>query len=340
MEFKYYPRQAVWEMTLKCNMNCMHCGSKAGKQREKELNLDECIDVAQQLIDMGLEFITLIGGEIFFKKNWDKIARKFVDNGVYTNIITNGYNIREKQFEQIKNSGIEQVGISLDGMEKVHNNIRGRENAFNEAMNVFNRLINEGYHTAAITTISNLNIGDLDDMYKLLVDIGVEIWQMQLCAPMGNASGKVNFLIDPGKLPYITEFIRRKNEEGKILIVAGDNVGYFDENERYIRGHNKNGFTGCLAGMYVVGIDSVGNVKGCESLCDDKFIEGNLRKESFKDIWTKKGAFSYNRNFKRNDLGGKCIDCDRAEICRGGCKQLSYFTTGNECESIYCLYKG
>lgn len=63
---KYYPRQAVWEMTLKCNMNCRHCGSRAGKQRENELTLDECLDIAQQLIDMGLEYITLIGGEIFF----------------------------------------------------------------------------------------------------------------------------------------------------------------------------------------------------------------------------------------------------------------------------------
>ena len=32
----YYPRQAVWEMTLRCNMNCMHCGSRAGKARQDE----------------------------------------------------------------------------------------------------------------------------------------------------------------------------------------------------------------------------------------------------------------------------------------------------------------
>lgn len=336
---KYYPRHAVWEMTLKCNMNCMHCGSKAGKQREKELDLDECMDIALQLIDMGLKYITLIGGEIFFKEDWDKVARKFIDNGVYTNIITNGYKVREKQYEQIRNSGIKQIGISLDGMEKTHNTIRRRDDAFSEAMGVFNRLIKDGYYTEAITTISDLNIGDLEDMYKLLIDTGVRIWQLQLCSPMGNAAGKVDFLIDPLKVPYITDFIRRKNEEGKILLVAGDNIGYYDENEKYIRGYSQNGFMGCMAGLYAVGIDSVGNVKGCESLYDDKFIEGNLRWESLKDIWTKEGAFSYNRNFKKEDLGGKCIDCDKAYICRGGCTQLSYFTTGNGCESVYCVYK-
>lgn len=37
---EYYPRQAVWEMTLKCNMNCMHCGSKAGTKQRQELSFD------------------------------------------------------------------------------------------------------------------------------------------------------------------------------------------------------------------------------------------------------------------------------------------------------------
>ena len=87
---KYYPRQAVWETTLKCNMNCMHCGSRAGKARENELTIEECLNIAQQLIDMGLEQITLIGGEIFLKEDWDKISRKFVDNGVKVNILQTG----------------------------------------------------------------------------------------------------------------------------------------------------------------------------------------------------------------------------------------------------------
>ena len=46
---------------------------------------------------------------------------------------------------------------------------------------------------------------------------------------------------------------------------------------------------GCQAGLKVVGIDRVGNVKGCESQYSDTFIEGNLRKELLEDIWNKEG---------------------------------------------------
>jgi len=90
----------------------------------------------------------------------------------------------------------------------------------------------------------------------------------------------------------------------------------------------------------VVGIDSVGNVKGCESIYSDKFIEGNLRKESLQQIWTKEGNFSYNRNFDVNMLTGACASCDKGSVCRGGCRGSSYFSTGSLFESCYCNYPG
>lgn len=338
----YYPRQAVWEMTLKCNMNCMHCGSRAGKQRENELTLAECLDVAQQLIHMGLEYITLIGGEIFFKKDWEKVSRKFIDSGVYVNIITNAYNLGNEQFRQLKDSGIKQVAISVDGMENTHNTIRRNSHSFEHILKAMKRLRDEGYYVSVITTLTDLNFNDLEKMYQLFLDNKIEIWQLQLASPMGNASDNIELLIDPAKVTLITKFIKEKNKERKILIVAGDNVGYYDNNEHYIRGDLPEfctEFQGCQAGKFVVGIDSIGNVKGCESLYSDEFIEGNLRKNSLYEIWNRDGAFAYNRNFTPSMLEGKCKGCDKAEQCTGGCRQLSNFTSGNKYESIYCCYK-
>ena len=49
--------------------------------------------------------------------------------------------------------------------------------------------------------------------------------------------------------------------------------------------------------ILVIGIDSVGNVRGCESMYDDAFIEGNLREKTLKEIWEGPDAFAYNRKF-------------------------------------------
>ena len=96
---------------------------------------------------------------------------------------------------------------------------------------------------------------------------------------------------------------------------------------------------GCQAGLRVVGVHSVGNVRGCESLCSDDFIEGNVRREPLAEIWSKKGNFAYNRQFDVGKLSGRCAGCDKASFCRGGCRGSCYFTAGDLFENPYCNYR-
>ncbi len=333
----YYPRQAVWEMTLRCNMNCMHCGSRAGKARQDELTLEECKDIAKQLIDMGLEQITLIGGEIFTLDFWHIIARQFVDNGVSTNIITNAYLLGDKQLEQIEKSGIKMVAVSIDGTEETHNLIRGKKDSFERAIKALDILKEKGYQTSVVTTVMKLNIDQLEELYKIFKDHKVDAWQIQLATPMGNASDN-DLLVEPERVKDIIDFIVDKRNESDMVIFPGDDIGYYNEKEEELRGYPGESFifNGCGAGLFVVGIDSVGNVKGCESLYDDKFIEGNLRKESLEEIWNKEGAFSYNRDFTPDKLTGKCKNCEMGKYCAGGCRQMCYFTSGEYYNNMYC----
>lgn len=338
---KYTPKYGVWEMTLQCNMNCLHCGSKAGKNRNNELTLEECMDVAQQLIDMGCEKMTFIGGEILTNNFWHKVSRKLVDNGVRTNIITNAYVVGDKQMQQIRESGIELVAVSIDGDEETHNRIRGRKDSFARAKKALKMFKDEGLGTSIITTVMSANINELEKIYDFTVENGIDVWQLQLAAPMGNASENNDLIIQPEQIPYIIEFIKNKNKLGETILIAGDNVGYCTKDEAYIRSYpGEFGMHyGCLAGLLVVGIDSVGNIRGCQSLYDDKFIEGNLKENSLKEIWNRKGAFSYNRDFKPDKLTGNCKGCEKGAVCAGGCRQMSYFTSGELYNNKYCAYR-
>ena len=193
---------------------------------------------------------------------------------------------------------------------------------------------------AVVTSLLDKNFDDLSPMYNLLIEKGIKIWQMQIVNPMGNMADKKDVLLVPAKVPLITKFIREKRNEQKIRIYAGDNIGYYDENELYLRGEPGTicEWSGCQAGLRVVGIDSIGNIKGCESLYSDEFIEGNLREESLSAIWYKEGNFAYNRNFNIGMLTGSCKDCEKGIICRGGCRGACYFTTDSKFENPYCCY--
>ena len=85
----YVPNCCVWEITRGCNMRCLHCGASAGAKRSKELTTDEALKVCEQLRDIGTGEISLIGGEVFVRRDWFLIAQKIRSLGMNLVIITN-----------------------------------------------------------------------------------------------------------------------------------------------------------------------------------------------------------------------------------------------------------
>jgi radical SAM protein with 4Fe4S-binding SPASM domain len=327
-----------WELTLRCTLNCFHCGSRAGKARPNELSLDECFSVADELVALGCEELTMIGGEVFLFRGWDRLSEYLTDKGISVNIVTNGYRVGEAEVEQIKRAKLTNVGISIDGMEANHNKIRGRTDAFHRLRNTLDLLNKEGISIAAVTSLMNFNCADLEDLYVFLLEHGVQVWQLQLVNSMGNLAGKNEFAISPGQVRQVIEFIRDKSWNRKIMVIAADSIGYFDENETYIRGRSSPipYWGGCSAGISSVFIDSIGNVKGCGAIYSEVFIEGNVRKTSLTDIWNNENAFAYNRKFTTDLLSGKCKGCEAGELCRGGCRASNYFSTQSLYSNVFC----
>ena len=81
---------AIWEFTLKCNLNCSHCGSSAGKARPNELNTNECFKLCEELAELGCEEVALMGGEPFLRKDWLSVSQCIKDLGMNLNFVSNG----------------------------------------------------------------------------------------------------------------------------------------------------------------------------------------------------------------------------------------------------------
>jgi radical SAM protein with 4Fe4S-binding SPASM domain len=71
-------------------------------------------------------------------------------------------------------------------------------------------------------------------------------------------------------------------------------------------------------------------------LGEARFIEGNVRRQSLRDIWNRADAFAYNRLFKEDQLGGFCRVCRYRDVCRGGCSWATYAQGGIGNEN--CFY--
>ena len=331
--FPYALQNAVWEITLACCFRCAYCGSCGGRARENELTTEECIDVARQLAEIGCRRVSMIGGEVFLRPDWPRIVSALTGSGVKTCVITNGYRMTPEILSELKRVKIESVAVSIDGPRDVHDAFR-QEGSYDRAFEAVDALLSAGIPVSVISALRADNAPRLPEFFETLKNYGIFAWQIQACSPMGNAGkNAVDVRFDARE---VLRFVARVNGTVPFYIGVADNVGYYTPEEGRARGRTGVYFEGCGAGLTGVGIDSVGNVRGCESMYDERFNEGNLRERSLYDIWTDPDAFAYNRKFDPSMLTGKCASCPHGQICAGGCRSYNYFSTGKLYENPLC----
>ncbi len=331
--FPFRLRTCVWEITLACCFRCAYCGSCGGTAREGELSTEECIGVARQLSEMGCRRVSLIGGEVFMRNDWEQIADALTGSGIKTCIITNGYRMTDALLSALRRLNIESVAVSVDGVAEVHDKYR-REGSFTRAMETIDALAGAGIPVSVISALRADNAPRLPEFYEILRGKPIFAWQIQACSPMGNAKGEgIDVRFDAAA---VLSFVNSIAGADPFYVGVADNIGYFSPEEGNVRGRRGAVFEGCSAGLSTLGIDSVGNVRGCESMYDERFNEGNLRKRSLIDIWCDPDAFSYNRRFDETMLSGGCAGCEYGSVCAGGCRSYDFFTTGNPYENPLC----
>ena len=343
----YRPRFCVWELTLACDMRCRHCGSRAGKARPRELSTEKLLDIADQLSEMGCERATLSGGEPTLHPDWDRVARRLIAGGVRVNIISNGWSWSAEHTRRAKDAGLENVAFSLDGFREAHDLVR-REDSFAHVEQAIADCVGRDVSVTVVTQVNALNKQDLPAFRQWLAERGVAAWQVQIANPGGYMREHRDLVIPPKDLlwlvPQLAELMLANPRAPAIF--PADNVGYYGKYERVLRdkGSTLCFWVGCRAGCQVVGIESDGTVKGCLSLPSaregvDDFVEGNLRDESLRAIWSRPGAFAYNRQHGAKKLAGFCATCRFRDICRGGCMWAACTHSERFFDNPMCFYR-
>jgi radical SAM protein with 4Fe4S-binding SPASM domain len=297
---RFVPVHVVWEITLACDLKCLHCGSRAGHKRPGELNTAECIEVVEALARLGTREITLIGGEAYLRKDWTEIIRAIRAHGIYCATQTGGRNLTPPRLAAAVAAGLNGVGVSLDGLAPLHDKLRGVPGSFAQALGTLKRAREAG-----------LNPELLLQPYRIL-----EL------------------------MPLLARLYQQGAERG-LLMVVGNNIGYFGPYEHIWRGFGDERvhWTGCSAGQTVLALEADGTVKGCPSLATVGFAGGNVRDLTLEQIWRSSKEIHFGRLRSVEDLWGFCRTCYYADVCRGGCTWTSHSLLGRPGNNPYCHYR-
>lgn len=337
MKNKYILANVVWEFTLDCNLKCIHCGSNAGRKRSDELTTPEAERLCHDLKKTGCRGITLMGGEPLLRKDFWHIASLIRDLGMELTVITNGTVYGRETFSKLRSLDPRTVAVSLDASKpELHDQIRDRKGSFEKTCDFMNSALKEGLPVSVITTVHKMNLKELPAIRALLLGRNIA-WQIQIAGSEGRRFPK-ELLLDEEDFYSVGMFIASTRKEytvEQMPVIGAHDLGFNSMMLNNISLAHE--WTGCKAGISVLGIQSNGNIKGCLSM-DDSTIEANVRNMDICGLWNSESSFSYSRRFTAGDAGANCAGCDYIDKCKGGCNEMSLMKTGQMHNDPYCFY--
>jgi radical SAM protein with 4Fe4S-binding SPASM domain len=228
--------------------------------------------------------------------------------------------------------------VSLDAARpELHDRIRNQNGAFEKTAVFLNRALSEGLPVTVITTVHKLNLTELPAIRELL--LGRQIaWQIQVAGSEGRRFPR-ELLLDEEEFYSVGMFIaatRKKYPRTQMPVIGAHDLGF---NSMMLNNISLDPvWTGCQAGISVLGIQSNGTIKGCLSM-DDSTVEGNIRDMDIGDVWNSESSFRYSRRFTAGDAGENCVRCSHLDTCKGGCNEMSLMKTGVLHNDPYCFHR-
>lgn len=322
----------MWESTLKCNLNCIHCGSDCKKdaliQDMPAEDFLTAIDQVKDIVNPNQTMIVLTGGEVLLRKDIEKVGVELYKRGFPWGIVTNGMCLTETKLQLLLDSGIRAITVSLDGLESSHNWLRGNKNSFKNALAAIKLLPNTEHLKYDVVTCANRrNFSELHQMKELLIETGVKHWRIFTIFPIGRAKENADLQLEPAEFKALFDFIKQTRIENRIEVSYGCE-GYLGNYEREVRDE----FFFCRAGINVASVLADGSISACPNLRDN-FIQGNIYQDNFADVWQNKYQMYRDRSWTKTGL---CADCSSYDFCEGNGMHLRNEKSG---ELLFCHLK-
>lgn len=327
------PLSVLWETTHGCNLGCLHCLSSCGEPLPDELTTAEALAFIDTLADMRVFSITLGGGEPLTRPDLFDLIARATEKNLGIRLSTNGYAVTKETLRRLAGLNVFSVQISVDGLEKTHDYLRGRPGSFRHAVKALSLFVDGGYHTFMTVAASAANVAEIPELVDLAVSMGVSTFKVSPCALLGRTRDNIEQVgLSAAKIRRLALLMleRQSVSDGKINFqldglfpwllasptTAPTSPVYSDSGP------------GCSAGISQAVVSYTGEVYPCPYIREES--AGNLRRSSLRTIWDHPKTFAELRMFEPTRIKGKCRGCRyRPTHCQGGCRGAAFAATGD-----------
>ena len=344
----------VWNSTRTCNLKCRHCYMNSDAQKYKdELTTEEAKQFIDDLAEFHVPVLLFSGGEPLIRPDFFELAAYAGQKGVRPTLSTNGTLITREAAQRIKDIGVGYVGISLDGLRDVNDKFRGKEGAFDAAMQGIQNCVAVGQRVGLRFTINHHNIQELERIFDFIDEENINRVCFYHLVYSGRGSKMMKEDVTPEESRRAMDIIIRRTrdfeERGlkkEILTVDNHCDGVYmylkalSEGKDALAAQIKTFISmngGNRSGIAFGEVDPLGYVH------PDQFTQhhtfGNVRERKFGDIWSDT-ANPIMRGLKDRKplLKGRCAKCKFLDNCNGNFRTRAEARTGDFWESDPSCY--
>lgn len=302
-----------------CNCRCVMCDIWKDNKNLKQLTVDDIAGLLASLKKLGTQQVVMSGGEALLHKNFFKLCELLKNEGLKISLLTTGLSIKAHADDLLKY--VDDLIISLDGDEALHDAIRNIPNAFGKLREGVQYLkqLKPGFRITSRTVIHRLNFRNwqgiinaaqemgIDQVSFLPADVSSHAFNRQTA---WNEPRQHEILPDEHELPELQEIIYDLIQNNRKLFqsnyMAESPLKIQDIYQYYAAFYGLNPFPykKCNAPWVSAVIEADGSVQPC--FFHD--ATGNIHNTSLTDIVNSEQAIKFRQNL---DMGtnSACVKC-------------------------------
>ncbi len=333
------PPVVIWNLLRRCNLTCKHCyATSADSPFRNELGTTEALRVIDDLRDAGVRVLILSGGEPLLRHDLFELAAYAREQGFFVALSSNGTLIDADTIERVAAARFDYVGISIDGLQDVHDAWRQMPGSFAKAMHAVQLCRQHGIRVGLRTTLTRDNHPQLPAILDLMREHDVHKFYLSHLnySGRGRRSSKfdarhqmtrdaMHLLFEHAwediRAGRDSDFVTGNNDADAILLlhwVERRLPQHREQLERMLRAWGGN-----ASGCGIANIDNTGDVHPDTYWWQQQV--GNVRRQSFQQLWTDQPD-PLLRQLRRHPrpVGGRCAECRWLPICNGNTRTRAW----------------
>lgn len=316
------PLKITWMINNKCAVHCIYCYADTSHKCH-ELPFDKFKGTIETCQKEDMQICEIIGGDFFFKKDWEKYLKCLIENGFTPPFLSTKKILTDNELQSLTDigySGVFQFSLDTLSQQEIKSIINCPSQYIERVKNMFFHLSQKGTlpFKVRISTVliqSNASIKTIQNIYAFFSTLHLlDEWEIRFAMPSFNQVK--DFLCTKEQINEITEYIHSLRQISCIPISFIEYSKTNIQTQCLLADTDKYNYR-CSANMRHCFILPDGQVTICERLYwNPNFIIGDLNTMTLSEIWNspkaKKLAFDMERHISNQS---PCFECDRKEIC-------------------------